>query len=580
MRSRAAFFIPSRPVVRFCGLALSLGLSLASVGVSSALGPDLAYPVLAERGVVVVSEPRAAECGAAVLRDGGNAFDAAVAIGFYLAVSHPIAGNLGGGGFCVATTAGGDALALDFRETAPAAAHRDLYLDEDGEVVPGMSTETYRAVGVPGTVDGLLRLHEEHGRLPRARVLDPAIRAAEDGLPVNVFLADALRDKRELLERWDSSREIFFSDGEPLPRGATLRQPDLARTLRRVRDHGRAGFYAGPVADAIVAAMQENEGLITAEDLGAYEAKWREPLVFTRRGYEFVTHPPPSSGGVTLGQILGLLAEEDLAAHGWQSAAYVRTLVEAERLAYADRNHHLGDPDFVAMPIEELLSEEYLAGRRALRPAAGAGNSGAVAAGDPLASVGGETTHFCVVDEEGNAVAITATLNGWFGMGAVVPGTGVFLNNEMDDFSAKPGVPNQYGLVGTEANSVQAGKRMLSSMTPTIVRRDGEFFLTAGSPGGSTIITTVLQIFLNVTEFGFNVREAVDAPRFHHQWLPDRVFHERNALSPDTAARLTDQGYELHEFRPIGRATAILRRDDGLLEAWADRRCIGKAVAQ
>lgn len=576
MRLRAAFLIPARHL----RLSLTLGVSVVAAGSTGALGADLAYPVLAERGVAVASEPGAAECGAAVLRDGGNAFDAAVAIGFYLAVSHPLAGNLGGGGFCVATTAAGEALALDFRETAPAAAHRDLYLDDDGEVVPGLSTRTHRAVGVPGTVDGLLRLHAARGRLSRDRVMEPAVRAAEDGVEVNVFLADALRDKRELLAPWESTREIFFADGEPLPRGARLRQPDLARTLRRIRDHGRAGFYAGPVAEAIVATMEENRGLITADDLRSYEAKWREPLVFERRGYEFVTHPPPSSGGVTLGQILGILAEDDLAALGWQSAAYVRALVDSERLAYADRNHHLGDPDFVEMPVAELLSEGYLTQRRALRPAAGAGTSEAVIAGEPRPPVEGETTHFCVVDEAGNVVAITTTVNGWFGMGAVVPGAGFFLNNEMDDFSAKPGVPNQYGLVGTEANSVRAGKRMLSSMTPTIVRRDGEFFLTAGTPGGSTIITTVLQIFLNVTEFGFNVREAVDAPRFHHQWLPDRVFHERNAISPDTARRLADQGYELEEFRPIGRATAVLRRGDGRLEAWADRRCVGKAVAQ
>jgi gamma-glutamyltranspeptidase/glutathione hydrolase len=527
-----------------------------------------------------------------VLEAGGNAFDAAVAVGFALAVTHPLAGNLGGGGFCVAARADGRLLALDFREVAPAAAHRDLYLGADGEVVPGLSTDTHLAVGVPGSVDGLLRLLEEHGTLPRGDVLAPAIALARDGFRVSPFLAAALDEHRERLAVFPATRRVFFADGEPLRAGDPLVQADLAITLEAIAAEGRAGFYEGRVAELLTAEMERAGGILRPEDLRAYRAKWREPFVFRDGEYELVTPPLPSSGGIVIAQILGLWDGEGAVAAGWGSAGYVSRLVEAERLAYADRNHWLGDADFVDVPVERLVSEEYLARRRALLPEEGAGRSTAVGPGDPSAAAepegGGagarvvaepaETTHYCVVDRDGAAVSVTTTLNAWFGMGAVVPGAGFLLNNEMDDFSAKPGVPNLYGLVGTDANSIEPGKRMLSSMTPAVVLRDGEPWLVLGTPGGSTIVTTVLQIHLNVTRFGMNVRQAVDAPRFHHQWLPDEIRVEAFGLSPDTRRILEAAGYVVREEGAIGRAAAIMRLPDGRLAGWADRRGRGKAA--
>ena len=487
---------------------------------------------------------------------------------FNLLGSVTTAGDLG---------AAGEALALDFRETAPAAAHRDLFLDEEGAVIPGASTRSHRAVGVPGTVDGLLALLEKHGTMGPERVIAPAISLARAGVPVTPFLRESLEQARDLMDPYPESRAIFFPDGDPLPVGGRLVQPALARTLERIADDGRRGFYEGLTARLVVDEMERHGGIVTAEDLAGYRSRWREPFTFRDGDYEIVTHPLPSSGGIVLAQVLGLVDREALGRAGFGSAEYVRLLVEAERLAYADRNHYLGDPDFVDAPVAQLVAPEYLARRRAELPAAseGSGHSDVVFAGEVEPT---ETTHYCVVDEWGNAVAVTTTLNGWYGMGAIVAGAGFLLNNEMDDFSAKPDTPNLYGLVGTEANAIAAGKRMLSSMTPTIVRKDGRLFLTMGSPGGSTIITTVLQIYLNTTLFGMNVREAVDAGRFHHQWLPDQVDWEPYALSPDTRGVLEGWGYVLAEREYIGRATAIRRESDGRLSGWADRRGIGKAA--
>lgn len=561
----------------FCRFA---GVALAALGTLLAASPAVFAEATAvgTRGMVVSAEARATDAGVQILRSGGNAFDAAAAVGFALGVTHGIAGSLGGGGFAVAITAEGEALALDFRETAPRAAHRDLFLDDGGEPIPGASLRSARASGVPGTADGLLRLQRDHGVLARADVMAPAIALARDGVPVSSFLAGALLERREDLAPFDATRAVFFgADGGVLREGDLLVQADLARTLERIAAEGRDGFYAGETAARIIAAMEAAGGILDAADLGAYRSRWRPPLRFERWGDEFVTHPLPSSGGVTLGQILGLLDRDALQGAAFQSAEYVRQLVEAERIAYADRNHHLGDPGFVDPPVARLLSEDYLATRRRLIPAHGAGRSADVSPGRPEPD---ETTNFCVADAAGNVVVITMTLNQWFGTGALVAGAGIFLNNEMDDFSVKPGVPNLYGLVGGEANAIAPGKKPLSSMTPTIVRRNGRLLLAIGSPGGSTIITTVLQVYLNVALWGMDLAGAIDAPRFHHQWLPDRIFAEEDALAGDVRVGLEDMGYGIAPRR-LGRATGIVRLPGGALEGHADRRVSsGKAAAE
>lgn len=555
-------------ITGWCHLAGLIGF------VAAAASPGAAQTVRSAGGMVVSAEARATDVGVAVLAGGGNAFDAAVAVGFALGVTHPLAASLGGGGFAVAVTAEGEKLALDFREIAPGAAHRDLFLDGHGDVIPGASLESALASGVPGLVDGLLALLDRYGTMPRERLLEPAAALARSGVEVSPFLGKALADRADGLGRSEATRDIFFADGRVLAVGDTLLQPELARTLEAVIAGGRDGFYEGAVAARIVSAVAERGGILGAEDLRAYRSRFRPPLVFDRWGYEFIAHPLPSSGGITLAQILGLVDPEALRRAGFQSAEYVRRLVEAERLAYADRNHYLGDADFVEVPVEALLSEAYLARRRRELPATGAGHSDAVGPGRPESH---ETTNYCVADAAGNVIVITLTLNQWFGTGAVVPGLGIFLNNEMDDFSARPGVPNLYGLVGGEANAIAPGKRPLSSMTPLIVRKDGALRLAVGSPGGSTIITTVLQVFLNVTMWNMDLADAIDAGRFHHQWLPDRVFVEPGVLADDVRAQLVGWGYELSE-RPLGRATGILRTPDGRLTGHADRRVGGKAA--
>lgn len=537
-------------------------------------------PVYARNGMVVSAHPHASDVGVEILKQGGNAFDASAAVGFALAVVAPQAGNLGGGGFGVALKPDGESLALDMRETAPSAAHRDLYLDKDGKVIPGLSLYSHLAVGVPGTVDGLLKLQADHGRLTREEILAPAIRLAEEGFEVSHALHEDLNRFKGAMTKYPETAAIFFPEGRALGFGERLRQEDLARTLRRIQREGRTGFYEGETAELIVAAMEKYGGLITAEDLKQYEAKYREPFRFNRHGYDFITHPMPSSGGVTIAQMLGMLDFEALKELHHNSADYVSRLVEVERLAYADRNYYLGDRDFVDVPVETLVSEPYLARRMDLLPGPDqAGNSKTVSHGEirRAGKESEETTHYCVADAEGNVVAITTTLNASFGMGAVVEGAGFLLNNEMDDFSAKPGVPNLYGLIGAEANAIEPGKRMLSSMTPTIVTRNGRFFMTMGSPGGSTIITTVLQIFLNRAVWDMNIRDAIDAGRFHHQWLPDRVDYEPRALGWETVQELESRGYRMQRRSGIGRAAGIETTAEGYYAGHFDRRGPGEA---
>lgn len=548
---------------------MSLAL-VAAVGVGAQ-----SHPVYGAKAMAVSVEPHATAVGVTILKQGGNAFDAAAAMGFALAVTYPQAGNLGGGGFAVSVTGMGERTALDFRETAPATATVNMFLDADGNVVTGRSTHTHLASGVPGSVAGLLALHKRYGVLTRAAVLAPAIRLARDGFEVAKSLSDSLASTQPRLQSFPGTAKSFYAQGQPPAFGARLRQPDLARTLQRIATSGRDGFYKGETSRLVAAEMKRHGGLITEADLAAYAPKWRAPFTFEAAGHTVVTMPLPSSGGVTLAQILGLLDLDALKRAGPLSSESIQRMAEAERLAYADRNHYLGDADFVEVPVSRLVSKEYLAERAKRMPVGKAGKSEGTGHGAPESM---ETTHYTVADAQGNVVAVTTTLNGSYGMGAVVEGGGFLLNNEMDDFTSKPGVPNLYGLVQSEANAIAPGKRMLSSMTPTIVLKDGAFAFTVGSPGGSTIITTVAQVFLNVVVHGMNIRDAIDAGRVHHQHLPDDVQFERTFVSSDTMAVLKEMGYSLRPMGSIGIAAGIQRTPGGLLAGWSDRRASGSAA--
>jgi gamma-glutamyltranspeptidase/glutathione hydrolase len=538
--------------------------------------------VFGERGVVASRSSVASEVGARMLERGGNAIDAAVAVGFALAVTYPSAGNLGGGGFMVMRLADGTVTSNDHREKAPLAATSDMYLDEQGDVVQGLSTQSHLAVGVPGTVAGLLDVLERYGTLDRKTILQPAIDLAREGFVLNRDLAGQFARRTQDFAKYPASHAIFTQEGKPFAAGDRFVQTDLANTLERIKRHGRDGFYKGETADLIVAEMRANDGLITHEDLAAYESRWRDPVRGTYRGHEIVSMPPPSSGGVLLVQMLNMLEAQDLKAAGFGGARTIHAMIEAERRAYADRAEYLGDPDFYPVPIERLISKEYAKERFADFDPARAGVSSDVGPGRiPVESP--ETTHVSVMDGSGNAVAYTTTLNLSYGAKMVAAGTGVLLNNEMDDFSAKENVPNFYGLLGRQANAIAPGKRMLSSMTPTIVLRDGKPLLVTGSPGGSTIITTTLQVIINVIDHGMNLSDAVASPRFHHQWQPDRVIHEEFAFSPDTRARLVEMGHTnlnaIPAFlgRGIGDANSTMRVDDGYVGK-SDPRNVGGAV--
>ncbi len=551
---------------------LGLVITTASVALAPAALPT--GPTVAANGMVASPEPFATDVGVAILEAGGNAFDATAAVHFALAVTYPSAGNIGGGGFLVGLPADAEPFALDFREAAPSAAARDMYLDADGEMIDGLSTRTHQAVGVPGSVDGMLKLVEQYGNLSRQQVLAPAITLARDGFPVSYRLSSSLR-RSDKLRQFPATVAAFGLDGDGPPMGTGLVQSDLANTLETVSREGRAGFYSGHVADLIVADMQAHDGLITHADLESYSAAWRAPLLFTHGDYEWITHPVPSSGGMTIAQMLGLLHVPTMKAAGYHSSKAISMITEAQRLAFADRNYWLGDPSFFDVPVARLTSSRYIERRRRLLPADGlAGDSDGVAHGQAESE---ETTHYTVVDRWGNVAAVTTTLNSGYGMGAVATGTGFLWNNQMDNFSAKPGVPNQYGLLGAEANAIEPGKRPLSSMTPSIIRRDGEFFMTMGSPGGPTIINTVLQIYLNVTVWGMDIQNAIDAQRIHSQWLPDVIYHERFAISAETQTELWRMGYELRERSAIGMAAGIVRTPEGYLAGHADRRGAGTA---
>ena len=546
-------------------------LVVAALGASS-------LPTRARHGMVVAREPIAAAVGVDVLRDGGSAVDAAVATAFALAVTFPFAGNIGGGGFAVYRPASGSPIAYDFREVAPAAASPEMFI-VDGEYDAELHHNSHVAVGVPGTVAGLHLAWSEHGRLPWGRLVEPAVALARDGFVVSHELATSLEGVLPRLQRYAAAVAAFSKNGEPYRTGDVFTQPDLARTLARIAAQGPAGFYAGDTARLIAREMAANDGLITRADLAAYGAKTREPIHGTYRGYDILSMPPISSGGTALVEMLNILEGYDLRETGHGAAATVHRMTEAMRRAYADRARYLGDPDFnPAMPIERLLSKPHAARLRGTIDDDRASISSPETFDWP--AEGDETTHLSVVDAVRNAVSLTYTLEQGYGSKIVVAGAGFLLNNEMGDFNAGPGLTDERGLIGTSPNLAEPGKRMLSSMTPTIVARDGRLVMVTGSPGGRTIINTVLHTIVNVIDFEMNIQEAIDAPRFHHQWLPDRLVYERYGLSPDTVALLEARGHTLETRRSQGSAQAIFYDADAdLLEGAADRRRAGSTAA-
>ena len=534
---------------------------------------DLRHPVFGANGMVSSQNAHATEVGAQILSDGGNAVDAAVAVGFALAVTLPRAGNLGGGGFMLVHDAGSEeTIAIDYREAAPRRAGRDMFLDDDGNVDKDRARFSHLSAGVPGTVAGLWRAHQDYGRLPWKYVVEPAIRLARDGFEVTYDLAGLLASRKERLCRFEAACRYFYKPGgEPYQPGERFTQPDLADTLQAIADDGPAAFYEGEIAKKIVTEMKKHGGLVDAESLAAYEPAIRDAARGTYRGYEVITMPPPSSGGIHIVQMLNILENFPMAEFGAGSADAVHVLAESARLAYADRSMHLGDPDYYDVPAQWLMSKEYARELAAGIDMKRARPSSEVAPGVPPAYESPDTTHYSVIDRHGNVVSTTTTLNFSFGSGIAVAGAGFLLNNEMDDFSAKAGVPNAYGLIGHEANEIRSGKRPLSSMTPTIVLDNGEAWFATGSPGGSRIITTVLQMIVNVIDHGMNIAEAEAAPRMHHQWLPDLLQLE-SGFSPDTIRILEARGHKIAATQWSMGSLQTVAWKDGVFRGSSDPR--------
>jgi len=532
---------------------------------------DVFHPVVAKNGMVASEQELASRIGLDILKAGGNAVDAAVAMGFALAVALPNAGNIGGGGFMMVHDARtGKSVALDFREVAPSKATRDMYLDAKGNVVDGKSLYTHYAVGVPGTVAGMEHALKTWGTMPLAKVIAPAAALADKGYPVSETLAKILQQEKKTMGRWPATQAIFWKNGEPLQRGDLLVQKDLAQSLRLIGQQGAKVFYEGAIAQKIAAEMAPHAGAITLADLKSYKVVEREPVRGSYRGYQIVTMPPPSSGGAHLIQILNMMERWPMNQWGVNSAQSVHHMAESMKLAYADRSEYLGDPDFVKIPLKGLTSKRYAEQLAKGIDANKARDAKAIKPGQPQPYESDQTTHYSVMDKAGNAVAVTYTLNTNFGSGIVAKGTGILLNNEMDDFSAKPGVANAYGLVGGDANAVAAGKRPLSSMTPTLVLKDGKPALVTGSPGGARIITTVLQTVVNTIDYGMNPAEAAATPRFHHQWTPDELRIEKG-FSNDTLALLRQWGHKVAVKPSMGRTQTIQIRD-GMLYGASDPR--------
>ena len=540
------------------------------------------YPVFSENGMVVSTSRQASETGVEIMKKGGNAVDAAVATGFVLAVTSSSNGNIGGGGFMVVRMADGTTFTLDYREIAPAAAHRDMYLDDNGDVIENMSLRTRAACGVPGTVDGLLKIWADHGsgNISRRELLAPAIALAEKGFELSHYEASRFNSHKELFSSNEAAAEVFIRhDGRPWKDGDKFVQKDLSKTLKQIARDGREGFYTGKTADLIVAEMNRGIGLITYEDLLNYKSKYREPVMGSFKDFDLISMGLPSSGGTILVEMFNMLENFPLAELGWNSSNYIHLLTEVERRAYADRAEHLGDSDYWQPPLFMLTNKKYAKDRIKDFSPDHATPSINVFAGDPTIYESRETTHFSVVDKEGNAVSGTTTINLSYGGGFLVKGGGFFLNNEMDDFSAKPGVPNAFELVGNDANAIESGKRPLSSMTPTIVLKDDKPFIILGSPGGSTIITTVLQTILNVTVHNMDIQEAVSAPRIHSQWLPDVIMAEQYSIIKDVEESLKSKGHiiEPYKWTKIGEMNAILINENGYFGA-ADTRGENTAV--
>ncbi len=535
-------------------------------------------PVEAKHGMVVSANTLASKVGVEILKKGGNAVDAAVATGFALAVTYPYAGNIGGGGFMVIHLKDGKNTTIDFREEAPGKAFKNMFLDKRGDFEPELSLDGTTSAGVPGSVAGLIFALNKYGTMKLAEVIQPAIELAENGFILDKHTAESFKKYLHDFRKYPASFKKFSINGEPYKEGELFKQPDLASTLKEIEAKGDDGFYKGRVADLLVKQVSSLGGYITREDLESYKPVEREPVTGTYRGYEIVSMPPPSSGGIALIELLNILENYSFKADSWGSSEYIHKLVEAMKFVYADRTKYLGDPDFVKIPVDDLTSKQYA------KTLFNKITDRAIPANEILPGKftgfreSNETTHYSVYDDKGNAVSVTTTLNSAYGSKIVVPGAGFLLNNEMDDFSAKPGVPNQFGLLGSQANSIQPFKRMLSSMTPTIVLKDNKPFIIIGSPGGSTIITVVLQVIMNCIDFHMNIRQAIGMPRIHDQWMPDEIYSEKFAVSPDVKNNLIRMGYRFGSERTLGLAEGIMiDTSDGIIYGASDPRGPGAA---